>query len=56
MRVAEPIAALPERFKVTLRPVGLGSLAGTGPSRPPEESKGSGAVLLNVLVVLEPLD
>lgn len=47
--------ALPERLVLTLRDFGLGVLAGTAPSVPPPDSS-RGAALLNVLVILEPLD
>jgi len=46
--------SLPERFVVTLRPVGFGTLAGTGELQKPVDAARD-LVLLNVLVILEPL-
>jgi hypothetical protein len=54
---AEPIiAALPKSFVVSLHPAGFGTLAGVGPSEPPEAGSPGKPVFLNAMVVLEPMD
>lgn len=47
---------LPETFRLTLRPAGFGSWVGSGPSQPPETSSADKPALLNVMVILEPIE
>lgn len=47
---------VPESFRMTLRPCGFGSWAGSGPSQPPEGGTDDKPVLLNVMVILEPIE